>query len=387
MTIKNIEYPLIIEDVQVRLFRIPPKEKWEDATHRVSAIEIIVLELKAAGHLARGFSYTVGIGGTAVRALLRDYCAAELIGKDARQIVEIWQSMFQHLHRLGSGAVTTLALAAIDSALWELRCQSSRRPLFIEAGGGRNDIPVYTSGIDLHLSPTQLGEELGVLKKDGFEWFKIKVGKENLSEEIARLEAAREAIGDEAKLLLDANQAWDLSEAIRRARAFEKFNPYWLEEPLAPEDIHGHATLKQKTVIPLAVGESLYNIGSFQQYLDADAIDIFQPDVARVGGLTPWLQITALASAHRKPVAPHFLAEISLHALCVIDNGLVLEHVRGGSLHDLGLAEKPIHVERGKASPNLTSGHGVDFILEGINSAFEVAETGYVFDEIRSHID
>lgn len=387
MTNQNEEKPLIIKDARVRLFRVPPKEKWEDATHRVSAIEIIILELRTADHMARGFSYTVGVGGTAVRALLQDYCTAELVGKDARKISEIWQSMFMHLHRLGSGAVTTLALAAIDTALWELCCLSSGQPLFIEAGGGRNDIPVYTSGIDLHMSPSALGQELSDLKGDGFEWFKIKVGRENLSEEIARLEATREAIGDDAKLLLDANQVWDLPEAIRRAQAFERFNPYWLEEPMLPEDIQGHAALKKKTSIPIAVGESFYNIGDFQHYLDADAIDIFQHDVARVGGLTPWMQITALAAEHDKPVAPHYLAELSLHALCAIDNGLVLEYVRGGSLHDLGLSSEAVQVERGKAIPTSTAGHGIDFILEGENTDFEVPDSGYIFDKIRSHID
>lgn len=387
MTPLNDEEPLIIEGANIRLFRVPPKEKWEDATHRVSALEVIIVELKTAEFMARGFSYTVGVGGTAVRALLRDYCSAELIGKDARKITEIWQSMFQHLHRLGSGAITSLALAAIDSALWELRCLSSGHPLFIEAGGARTDIPVYTSGIDLHLSPYDLAEELSTLKADGFKWFKIKVGKENLSEEIDRLEAARDAIGGDAKLLLDANQVWDLPEAIRRARAFEKFDIYWLEEPLMPEDIHGHAALKKKTVIPIAAGESLYDIGDFQHYLDADAVDILQPDVARVGGLTPWLKIAALASAHGKQVAPHFLAELSVHALCAIDNGLVLEHVRGGSMFDLGLSKEAVLLGQGKAFPNLTAGHAVNFILDGENAVFEVPDTGYIFDEIRSHID
>ncbi|MBZ9603301.1 mandelate racemase/muconate lactonizing enzyme family protein [Phyllobacterium chamaecytisi] len=375
---------LLVERAAVHLFRMPPSVPWEDATHRVPAIEVIVLELTVNGRPAYGFSYTVGVGGTAVRALIQDYCLSQLVGRDARYVIGAWKSLYYHLHRTGMGAITTLALAAIDVALWEVRAQASGRPLHLEMGGSARSIPAYTSGIDLHLSPEELFGLQQVKQAEGYEWFKIKVGLPRQADDIARIAAAREAIGPDAHLVLDANQSWDLGEAVRRCRAFEPFNVSWIEEPLAPEDIGGHATLRSKTGIPLAVGESLYTAQSVRDYLVADAVDIVQADIARVGGLTPWLRIANLAAACNRPVAPHFLVELSLHALCAVDNGLVLENVRGGSLHDLGLAREAIRVVRGAALPSTIAGHGVTLEIAG-NQRHRVPASDYVFDDIRSH--
>jgi L-alanine-DL-glutamate epimerase-like enolase superfamily enzyme len=376
--------PLLIEHADVRLFRMPPSVPWEDSTHRVPAIEIVVLELVIGGRKATGFSYTVGVGGTAVRSLLNDYCQTELIGRDARYVVGAWASLYRHLHRTGMGAITTLSLAAIDIALWEARAQAAGRPLFLELGGHGCKIPAYTSGIDLHFSPEELFEVQSTKRSEGYRWFKIKVGKPNLGDDIARVAAAREAIGPDGKLILDANQAWDLGEATRRCRAFEKHDVTWIEEPLAPEDVKGHADLRSRIGIPIAAGESLYTVEAFRDYLAAEAVDIVQADIARVGGITPWMRIADLAAAWHRPVAPHFLAELSVHALCAVDNGLVLENVRGGSLFDLGLAFDPVTVEQGTAVPSQEPGHSVRLDLAE-NSAFEVPLAGYSFSDVRSH--
>jgi L-alanine-DL-glutamate epimerase-like enolase superfamily enzyme len=376
--------PLIIERVDVKLLRVPPSVPWEDSTHRVPAIEIIVLELFVDGRIATGLSYTVGVGGTAVRALLRDYCAAELVGRDARYVVGAWSSLFHHLRRTGMGAITTLALAAIDTALWDMRALASGRPLFLEIGGHAGSVQAYTSGIDLHLDPEQLFNVQRREQEKGYEWFKIKVGHSRLEDDVARVAAAREAIGSDAKLVLDANQGWDVIEAVRRCRAFEPYDITWIEEPLVPEDVQGHAEIRRRTGMPVAVGESLYTAEAFRNYLTADAVDIIQADIPRVGGITPWLRIADLAAAWNKPVAPHFFVELSVHALCAVDNAMVLENVRGGSLHDLGLARQPVSVVGGRGSPPEAAGHGVQLALAE-NAEFVVPDAGYSFTDVRSH--
>lgn len=375
---------LIIEKAEVRLFRVPPSVPWEDATHRVPAIEIIVLELTVNDRVARGFSYTVGVGGTAVRALLGDYCAAELLGRDARYVIGIWSSLYRHLYRTGMGAITTLALAAIDVALWEIRAQASQRSMHLELGGHAISIPAYTSGIDLHMQPEELAQAQRRQQAEGYRWFKIKVGLPDIAEDIARVAAAREAIGSDGKLVLDANQAWDLAEAVKRCKAFERYDISWMEEPLSSGDVDGHARLRCKTGLPIAIGESLYTSEQFRQYLIADAVDIVQADIARVGGFSPWLKIADLASAWNKPVAPHFFVELSIHALCAVDNGLVLENVRGGALFDLGLVMEPVRISAGLGMPGNAAGHGVAFDFER-NAAFEVPMSGYAFPDVRSH--
>ncbi len=377
------DHALIVERAQVRLFRLPPSVPWEDATHRVPALEIILLELTVNGQIARGFSYTVGVGGTAIRSLIQDYCVAELVGRDARYVIAASHSLFSHLLRTGMGAITTLALAAIDVALWEVRAQASGRPMFLELGGNAPAIPAYTSGIDLYMTPEELGAAQSALKKDGYQWFKIKVGHTDIAVDIARVAAAREAIGPNCKLVVDANQAWDLGEAINRCRAFEPYNIGWMEEPLGTNDVNDHATLRSKTGIPIALGESLYTIEDFRRFLSADAIDIVQADIARVGGFTPWLKIANLAAAWNRPVAPHYFVELSVHALCAVDNGLVLENVRGGSLFELGLARHPVEITNGIAKPVRTAGHGVGFQLDQ-NAGYEVPTTGYDFGSART---
>jgi L-alanine-DL-glutamate epimerase-like enolase superfamily enzyme len=385
--LKTVEFaddrPLIIEEARVRLFRLPPSVPWEDATHRVPAIEIIVLELTVNGRLARGFSYTVGVGGTAVRALIQDYCMTELLGRDARYVIGAWHSLFHHLLRTGMGATTTLALAAIDVALWEVRSQASGRPMYLELGGHTPSIPAYTSGIDLYMAPDELAATQQALKTEGYRWFKIKVGHPDLSVDVARVAAAREALGPDLNLVVDANQAWDLGEAVRRCKAFEPHDIGWMEEPLNTSDVNDHATLRRKTSVPIALGESLYTIEDFRRFLLADAIDIVQADIARVGGFSPWLKIANLAAAWNRPVAPHYLVELSVHALCAVDNGLVLENVRGGSLFELGLASRPVSIEGGLARPERSAGHGVVFELER-NAEREVAATDYSFGSVRT---
>jgi len=378
------DHALIIEKAEVRLFRLPPSVPWEDATHRVPAIEIIVLELTVNGRVARGFSYTVGVGGTAVRALLQDYCLAELLGRDARYVIGMWASMSRHLYRTGMGAITTLAMAAIDVALWEIRAQASRRPMYLELGGNTTSIAAYTSGIDLHMAPDELARTQRLEQADGYRWFKIKVGRPDIAEDITRVAAVREAIGPRDRLVLDANQAWDLSEALKRCKAFEPFDISWMEEPLPAGDIEGHATLRRKTGLPIAIGESLYTREEFRQYLLADAVDVVQADIVRVGGFSPWLKIADMAAAWNRPVAPHFFAELSIHALCAVENGLVLENVRGGALFDMGLAKAPIEIKGGSATPPRACGHGVEFNLDE-NIEFEVPLSGYAFSNVRSH--
>jgi L-alanine-DL-glutamate epimerase-like enolase superfamily enzyme len=377
------DHALIVEDARVRLFRLPPSVPWEDATHRVPALEIIVLELTVNGRVATGFSYTVGVGGTAIRSLIQDYCIAELVGRDARYVIGAGHSFYHHLLRTGMGAITTLALSAIDVALWEIRAQASGRPMFLELGGHASSIPAYTSGIDLYMDPNELASTQRTLKQSGYRWFKIKVGHPDIGIDVARVAAAREAVGPDCKLVVDANQAWDLGEAIKRCRAFEPFAVGWMEEPLRTNDVGDHATLRSKTSVPIALGESLYTIDEFRRFLMADAVDIIQADIARVGGFSPWLKIANLAAAWNRPVAPHYFVELSVHALCAVDNGLVLENVRGGSLSELGLAHQPVKITGGIADPGQIAGHGVVFNFEN-NTQYEVPGVGYNFGNSRT---
>jgi L-alanine-DL-glutamate epimerase-like enolase superfamily enzyme len=268
------------------------------------------------GSHGTGYSYTIGTGGSSVMALLRDHLAPRLIGRDPAAIEAIWRELMFATHATTVGAITSLALAAIDTALWDWRCRRDGQPLWLAAGGAKPKIPVYTTeGGWLHLSTQTLVSETLAAKAAGFRGAKIKVGKPHVAEDVERLKAVRDAVGDAFEIMVDANQAFTLSEALRRAPRYAELGIAWFEEPLPADDITGHARLAAASEVPIAVGESLYSPTAFAAYIQQGAASIIQVDVARIGGITPWLKVAHMAECHNLMVAPHFLMELHV-SLC-----------------------------------------------------------------------
>jgi len=348
-----------IVHAKAEAYRIAPSVPWEDATHKVSGIEWIVVIVTADnGCKGTGISYTVGIGGTAIHRLLEDYVLPMLVGKDPRDTEAVWTHLFQQLHRCGSG-VTSLALAAVDIAIWDLLGVYYRQPLYKLLGGARSRVQTYASGIDFHLDLPALLDRIDEYISEGYQHVKIKIGKHCPEEDWERVVKVKEKLGPGRRLYVDANQKWDAAEAIQRCRHLDRFDLGWLEEPAFSDDVDGHCRLRQSMTTPLAIGESLYNKYQFLEFLKRDAVDIVQADVARVGGITEWMKIAHLADAWRKPVAPHFLMELSVHLLCSVPNGFILENVKGGSLSDMGVLLQPITVVDGYCTPSDEPGHGI----------------------------
>jgi L-alanine-DL-glutamate epimerase-like enolase superfamily enzyme len=350
-----------IESVSSRLYRLPPTVRWEDSTHHVSALEYVVTDVETdTGLVGTGISYTTGVGGTAIVALVDDYCARMLAGEDPLAIGRHWETLGKQLRRSGTG-LAQLALAAVDTALWDLAGKEAGVPLHRLLGGCRDAVPAYGSGIDLFLDEDALLAHVEELLALGFDWIKIKVGKEDPAEDAARVAAVRRLVGSQRRLCVDANQVWELPDAVRHATALAAAGAdlAWLEEPLHPEDVEGHASLRARVPLPIAIGESVYTDSQFLAYLRGGAVDVVQPDLCRVGGFTGFVRIAHLATAHHLPVAPHYIAELTLPALCAIPNGLVLEWVRGGTLGELGVLAAPMRLEHGVAHASTAPGHGV----------------------------
>jgi L-alanine-DL-glutamate epimerase-like enolase superfamily enzyme len=311
-----------------------------------------------------GYTYTIGTGGSSVVALLADHLAPKLVGRDADCIEAIWKDLFFHTHATAVGAITSLALAAIDTALWDLRCKRIGLPLWKSAGGAQPKVPVYTTeGGWLHLPTDELVAQTVEAKAQGFRGAKLKVGKPHVSEDVARLAAVREAVGDTFEIMVDANQCFSVSEAIRRARAFEPFGLAWLEEPLPAEDLGGHVELAAHTAIPIAIGESLYHPAHFREYLERGACSIVQADVARVGGITPWLKVAHLAETFNVAVCPHFLMELHVSLTAAVPNALWVEYIP--QLDDLTTSR--LVIEGGHAIAPSTSGLGIDWDFAAID--------------------
>jgi L-alanine-DL-glutamate epimerase-like enolase superfamily enzyme len=251
-----------------------------------------------------------------------------LIGEDARQIEALWHKLFFKTHATAVGAITSLALAAIDTALWDIRCLAAGQPLWLMAGGARQRVPLYdTEGGWLHVSTEELVS--GALHSQALGWpgVKIKVGKPQVAEDAERVAAVRKAVGPLLHIMVDANQSMTYPQAKRLAHALEPADIYWFEEPLPAEDITGHVHLAASTSVPIAVGESIYSLSHFREYLAAGAAGIVQADVARIGGITPWLKTAHLAEAFNIKVAPHFLMELHVSLTAAVPNALYVEYI------------------------------------------------------------
>ncbi len=318
-----------IRSVEILQVDLAPKVPRSDAIQSFVAQETPIVRIACDdGASGTGYTYTIGTGGSSVVAMLRDHLAPRLVGRDPDCIESIWKDLFFATHATAVGAVTSLALAAIDTALWDLRCRRAGLPLWKAAGGAQPKVPLYTTeGGWLHLAADELVEQTVAAKAAGFRGAKLKVGRPHVAEDVARLAAVREAVGDAFEIMVDANQCFTVAEAIRRARAFEPFGLAWLEEPLPAEDLGGHAELARHTPIPIAVGESLYHPAHFREYLERNACSIVQADVARIGGITPWLKAAHLAETFNAPVCPHFLMELHVSLTAAVPNAAWVEYI------------------------------------------------------------
>jgi L-alanine-DL-glutamate epimerase-like enolase superfamily enzyme len=352
-----------IVDVKTSAHRLPPSVPWEDATNRVQGLEFVVVELTTdTGLVGTGFTYTVDIGGSSIAALVEDYLAPLVIGMDPLAYERIWQKLQRQARRLGIG-VNALAIAAIDVGVWDLVGKILGQPLWRLFGGAREEIPAYISEINLASGDTvdDLLHRIDDYAARGYRAVKFKIGRPDIEEDIERIVRVREKLGPGARLLVDLNQKWSRAEASAKAARLDGLGLGWIEEPMLFDDVAAHAALKKTIRTPIALGESLHSRAQFLDYLQADAVDFVQADVAFVGGLTEWLKIAHLAQIFGRPVAPHYMVELSLHMLCGVTNGFMLENVIGGTFGELGLLAEPFVVEGPVVRPPERPGHGVVF--------------------------
>jgi len=241
----------------------------------------------------------------------------------------------EHLHRklvpsgTGFGGVDNVAVSALDIAGWDLAAKAAGLPLYRALGGYRNRVPVYAS---LRLGRTVATADLPrvavSLVEQGFRAMKMNLGGQpSLEAEVARVRAVREAIGPDVRLLADANSRWTPAEAIRVGRELEPFRLFWLEDPVPIHDLAGLAEVRRALDTPIATAEGLFSLTAFPPLFAARAVDVPMPDLARVGGITPFVKVAHLAEAYGLPLACHLLPEISAQAVAAVPNGYIVEYV------------------------------------------------------------
>lgn len=348
-----------IVSIELLMVDLQPQVRRTDAIQSFESQQTPIVRITDSdGAEGVGYSYTIGQGGPAIMSLLSQTLVPQLVGQDADNIDRIWRKLLFSTHATAVGAITSLALAAIDTALWDLRCKRAGLPLYKMAGGAKDGVPMYTTeGGWLHIETQALVDDALNAQSLGFSGVKIKIGRPHLSEDRARLKAVREAVGDGFEIMVDANQAFSRAEATRRAQVLEEFNIGWFEEPMPADDVMEHVRLAASTSVPIAVGESMYSLSQFKDYLLLGGASIVQVDVARIGGITPWLKVAHLAEAFNVPVCPHFLMELHVSLVCAIPNAPWLEYIP--QLDEI--TRSGMQLVDGFAVPSSTPGIGIDW--------------------------
>jgi len=337
-------------------YRIPLPVVLSDSTHKeITHFELVTARITTAdGAEGLGYTYTVGRGGGSVRALIEEL--SELLdGADETRIEALWKEMWWALHWIGRGGSAAFAISAIDVALWDLMGKRASLPLWRLLGGADPTVAVYAGGIDLFFTLDALLDQTRGNLEAGFEAIKMKVGRANLREDVERVAAMRDYLGDGFALMVDANMGWDRPKAIAAAHALAPYGLVWIEEPLEPEDVTGYAEVASLGT-PIAGGENLHNLEEFSTLIAAGGVHYVEPDLACMGGVTAWMKAARMAEAAHLPVTSHGVHDLHVHLMAAVPNASYLER------HGFGLErfmEDPLVIEKGRAVAPERPGHGV----------------------------
>lgn len=272
---------------------------------------------------------TIGFGRldrapAVLAALVNEMLAPAIVGDDPFFIRAVRDKLWRLTDYHGTVGLSLLGIAGIDIALWDLVGKATGQPVWRLLGAQRDRIPTYAMVGWLNYDLPELQRVCGAAIEQGFRGVKMKVGAPTLAEDIARIKAVREAIGEQSMLMVDANQVFSLTEAVRRGRVYEELGCYWFEEPLRADDTEGLAALADALAIPIASGENNFGKRQFRTLFERRAVDIVQPDLRRAGGVTECLEIGMLADAFNIPYASHG-GGVHLHVLAALPNTLFLE--------------------------------------------------------------
>ena len=298
-----------LERMRVSAYRIPTDFPESDGTLEWSSTTLVLVEAQAGGHSGIGYSYA----DTATAILVRETLWPAIEGRDAFDVAGAWDAMVGAIRNLGRPGIASMAISAVDNCLWDLKAKILGVSLASLLGRVRDRVPVYGSGGFTSYPPDRLASQLSAWAARGMRWVKMKVGREP-GLDVARVRAAREAIGPETGLFVDANGAYARKAALAFARVFSDFGVSWFEEPVPSDDLEGLRLVRNVAPpgMEIAAGEYGYTALYFRRMLEAGAVDVLQADATRCSGITGFLRAAALCDAHGIPLSSHCAP--SLHA-------------------------------------------------------------------------
>ena len=308
---RDSEAPL--ERITARAYKIPTEQPESDGTLEWDATTLVVAHAHAAGRRGMGFTYA----DTAAARLIEERLARHLQGQDAFATTACWDDMVRAVRNLGAPGLCSMAISAVDTALWDLKAKLLDAPLVSLLGQARRRVPVYGSGGFTSYSVPELERQLGGWAAAGLHWVKMKIGRQP-DQDIPRVRAVRDAIGNGPGIFVDANGAYSRKQALRQAAALADLGVTWYEEPVSSEDLRGLALLRDRVPasMELSAGEYGYDSVYFRRMCAAGAVDVLQADASRCKGITGFLRAAAIADAFLLPLSSHCAPSLHLHPCC-----------------------------------------------------------------------
>ncbi|HEY7138275.1 MAG TPA: enolase C-terminal domain-like protein [Acidimicrobiia bacterium] len=313
-----------IHRVDVASYDVPTDRPEADGTLQWDHTTVVVVHVEADGTRGLGFTYATG----AVATLVRDVLAGVVLGRDPMDVPGAWDAMVRAIRNQGRPGITSMAIAAVDIALWDLKAKLLDVALARLLGTVRDRVPIYGSGGFTSYSDGELESQLGRwVHEMGIPRVKMKIGTDRgtrAARDLERVAVARKAVGEQAELFVDANGAYGRKQAVRLASRFADEGVTWFEEPVSSDDLDGLHEIRGLTPIDIAAGEYGYDLVYFQRMCAAGAVDVVQADVSRCAGITEWLRVAAVAQAHGLRLSGHCSPSLHLHPAAAVQN---LEHV------------------------------------------------------------
>ncbi len=354
-----------IKDINVSTVRIPlnnPK-RFANRTvyYRDYTIAKVMTDEETSGW---GYCWSIPI----VSILIRDYLKECLIGESPMNILKLWQKMFHHLDVWDRRGISSRAISVIDNALWDLFGKKVNMPIHKILGGFREKVPAYYSGGYYPVSCDSnkklfkyIEKEMSEYYNKGFRSFKMKVGGAPFDIDIQRLKITREIIGDNSQLMIDANNAYDVDQAIKFGKEFEKYGMTWFEEPIGKDDFDGCAKISNSLSTPIAIGENHFTRWDFKEIVEKKAASIFQGDPTLFGGISEWLKIAGYSSIYGLKLAPHWTHDFNVQVGAGRPEVLIMEYFEEESdvFNFQKILKNPVKAKDGYISPPQGPGHGL----------------------------